>query len=214
MELAIPEGFAPENYPLFWLLGNWRGGGVLQYPVIEAAAYIHEINVDFIPDQPYLKFESAIWLAEETADVVAQDVPGVARYEQLTKDYLWSISSGYLRVNPKALPREDGAVEVEAMLSNPNGTAQVWFGLVKNGKLQLVTDAVARTESGADISGAKLMLGKLGSELLYAYELEAFGQPMGDYLAGRLSPEASLNTADTSLHPEGSSQKDFPGDVL
>lgn len=207
MELSIPEGYAPENYPLIWLLGSWRGGGVLQYPVIDPAAYVHEIEISFAPDQPYLKFESTIWLATESADVVAQDVPGVSRYEQLTKDYIWSTSTGYLRVNPQALPREDGAVEVEAMLANPNGTTQVWFGLVKNGKLQLVTDAVVRTESGADINGAKLMLGKLGTELLYAYELEAFGQPMSDYLAGRVSPAELVRDNSTGSGADDGAEK-------
>ena len=32
MKFIIPEGLAPEVYPLAWLVGRWHGEGVVGYP--------------------------------------------------------------------------------------------------------------------------------------------------------------------------------------
>lgn len=187
MALTIPSDLAPENYPLAWLLGSWRGGGVLEYGNIPAAAYLHEVTIDNEDAGPYLRLTSTIWLAEEPAEIVDKERPGISVWSDLSKDRLWSSVMGFIRVNPEAAKREDGSVLLEAMMASPSGTSQIWVGLVRGPQLQMVTDVMARSAAGADVTAAKILAGSVNSDLMYAYDMEAFGYPMRSYLAGRLS---------------------------
>lgn len=187
MALSIPSNLAPENYPLAWLIGLWRGGGILEYENIEACAYLHELQIDNADEGPYLRFTSTIWLAEQPADAVDKERPGVSVWSDLSKERLWSALTGFIRVNPEIDPRPDGSVMLEAMAASPSGTSQIWVGLVRGPQLQMVTDVVARAAAGAEVTGAKLLAGQVNSDLMYTYDMEAFGYPMRSYLAGRLS---------------------------
>lgn len=35
---VLPDGLGPELYPLAWMVGTWRGPGVLSYPTSPSAA--------------------------------------------------------------------------------------------------------------------------------------------------------------------------------
>ncbi len=71
MAFAIPEGLAPEVYPLAWLLGTWRGPGFLAYPAIPERPFVQEVT--FAHDGgPYLTYTSTIRLLEE----LGADEPG------------------------------------------------------------------------------------------------------------------------------------------
>ncbi|WP_124055352.1 FABP family protein [Arcanobacterium ihumii] len=207
MVMRLPENLAPENYPLGWLVDSWYGGGVMEYDNVPASAYIHELRIDNNDGGPYLRFNSTIWLAKESPEVVDKEASGQETYNRLTKDIQWSTSSGYLRVNPNVTKREDGASEVEAMLASPAGTSQVWFGLVNGPRLQLITDAIARSESGAELNGAKIIAGNVSSDLFYAYDMEAFGFEMRNYLAGKLSRQFD-DSVDAQTGPAGAQSEE------
>ena len=185
--MRIPERVAPENYPIAWLMDTWRGGGVLEYENVPASAYLHELRLDNNDGGPYLRFTSTIWLANEPASVVENELTGEYLWDHLTKGQLWSSAVGFLRVNPEASTGQDGTTPLEALVASPSGTSQVWVGVVKGPQLQLVTDVVARSAAGADLTNAKIMAGNVQSELFYAYDMEAFGFPMRSYFSGRLS---------------------------
>ena len=55
--LPDPEGLAPEVYPLAWLVGTWRGEGVVDYPGIDEATFTQEIVIDH-DGGPYLSYTS------------------------------------------------------------------------------------------------------------------------------------------------------------
>ncbi len=187
MVMRIPENMAPENYPLAWLTDSWFGGGILQYENVPPAAYIHELRIDNEDGSPYLRISSNIWLAKEPAENIDKELSGQATYDRLTKDALWATSVGYLRVNPQAEKRADEASQLEAMIASPSGNTQVWAGLIKGPRLQLITDAIARSASALELNAAKIVAGNVESDLFYAYDMEAFGYEMQNYLAGRLS---------------------------
>lgn len=187
MAFRLPENLAPENYPLGWLIDTWYGGGVLEYENIDAAAYLHELTIDAVDGGPYVRLNSRIWLAEEPASEVDKEAPGQWTYDHLTKDVLWSAQTGYLRVTPDAPKREDGSVELEATVATPMGISQLWVGLINGPRLQMVTDTVIRSGAAADFKAAKLLGGNVASDFFYAYDMEAFGFEMRNYLAGRLS---------------------------
>ncbi len=188
MTLETSGELAPENYPLAWLVGAWQGGGILQYTQVSPTPYLHELVVTAPDSQvPYLSFTSKIWVATQEIDAVDKEASGQEVYQALTKDYLWSVANGFLRVSPLAANRSDGATEIEATLASPAGTAQIWFGITANNQAQLITEAVARSEAGAALSAAKIVTRRIGADLLYAYDMEAFGAEMQNYLAGKLS---------------------------
>lgn len=187
MAIRLPENLAPENYPLAWLIDTWHGAGVLEYDNIEAAAYLHELAIDSVDGGPYVRFVSRVWLANEPASAVDKEAPGQVTYDSLTKERLWQTETGYIRVNPEATTRADGAVELEATVASPTGTAQLWVGLISGPRLQMVTDTIVRSGSAADLQAAKFVGGNVASDFFYAYDMEAFGFEMRSYLAGRLS---------------------------
>ncbi|MFY9262325.1 MAG: FABP family protein [Actinomycetaceae bacterium] len=187
MAIRLPENLAPENYPMGWLVDSWHGGGVLEYEGVDAAAYLHELTIDASDGGPYLKITSNVWLANEPAGIVDKEAPGQVTYDQLTKAELWSTHTGFVRVNPESEQRPDGSSELEAMLVTPAGLAHAWVGLINGPRFQLVIDGVMRSASGAQVDGARILGGSVGSELFYAIDMEAFGSDMRSYMAGRMS---------------------------
>lgn len=186
MVFHIPDNLAPECYPLAWLMDSWRGAGVLEYEGIEAAAYLHELTIDNEYGGPHLRVRSDIWLANEPAGIVDQEVPGGAMYAELTKGEIWSSLTGYVRATPGA-DKRDGATLLEAMTSSPAGHAITWAGLIKGPQIQLAADAIAATPTAGDITAARVVGGLVHSDLFVAYDMAAFGAELRSYIAGRLS---------------------------
>lgn len=192
MVFQIPENLAPECYPMAWLVGSWRGAGILEYEGIEASGYLHELSIENDEESPYLRVTSSIWLAVEPAGAVDKEVSGERMYKQLTKERLWAQTTGFLRATPGA-GQHDGATLLEAMSSTPAGHAMTWAGLIKGPQMNLQADAIAATPTASTINGARIMAGLVESDLFYAYDMAAFGQSMGTYMAGRLSRAGALN---------------------
>ena len=61
MAFALPDGLAPEVYPLAWLVGDWRGEGVVGYPGIEEKTFVQDLSFDH-DGGPYLRYTSTIRL--------------------------------------------------------------------------------------------------------------------------------------------------------
>lgn len=186
MVFQIPENLAPECYPMAWLVGSWRGAGILEYEGIEASGYLHELSIENNEESPYLRVTSSLWLAAEPAGAVDKEVPGERMYKQLTKECLWAQAVGFVRATPGA-SQQDGATLLEAMSSSPAGHSMTWAGLIKGPQMNLQADAIAATPTASTINGARIMAGLVESDLFYAYDMAAFGQQMSTYMAGRLS---------------------------
>ena len=73
------------------------------------------------------------------------------------------------------------------MIASPAGHSQLWVGLIKGPRMNLVTDAIATAGTAARIEEARLIVGLVASDMFYAYDMAAFGSEMRNYLAGRLS---------------------------
>ena len=101
--LPDPEGLAPEVYPLAWLLGVWRGEGVVDYPGIDEATFTQEIVFDH-DGGPYLSYTSTIRLVEAPADPAALSTPSA----DVPDGPVWQTESGYWRVPPER-PRTTGS---------------------------------------------------------------------------------------------------------
>lgn len=195
MSFQFPEGLAPEVYPLAWLVGSWRGPGYLGYaniperPIVVEATFGHDGG-------PYLNYTATTWLLDGELDGLETSVDQA----DLVAGDVWATESGYWRVAPTA--PEDAreltdsgqeqsssgppVTQLEVVLAEPSGHASIYLGGAAGPRVDLATDLIARTETGAEITAAKRMYGLVGGELMWATDMAAFGQEMASYSSGRL----------------------------
>ena len=218
MPFSLPDGLAPEVYPLAWLVGRWRGEGVVGYPGIDEAAFTQDVEFDH-DGGPYLRYTSTIRLVTAPDDAaeltearssaggsdVADGASGGAGDEPLPTaggvvptattpgaGPVWSTESGYWRVSTERTPDlTDSQYPVEVLMADPAGHVAVYVGSVGNGRIDLVSDLIARTSTAAEVAAAKRLYGLVNGELMWAWDLAAFGHPMQTYASARLTRQAA-----------------------
>lgn len=158
---SIPADLAPECAPVAWLVGSWRGEGVGGYPTIDDFRFAQEISFEQF-GKPFLKYESRSWLL---------DAEG-ARVRPLATE------SGYWR------PHQGGRVEV--LLSHATGYVEVWEGTVDGPRVEIQTDVVARTQTAKEYSAGHRLYGLVHSELMWAFDMAAMGEPLQPHVSARL----------------------------
>ena len=152
--------------PLAFLVGTWRGLGVVGYPTIDERQYEQELVFSH-DGRPFLDYDSRTWLLDADGD---RDRPGARE-------------KGWWR--PGAQPRD-----VELLLAHPTGIVEVSVGEVVFHKIELSTDVVARTETAKEVTALHRLYGLVGEELLYAVDLAAVDQPLQSHLSARLTKVA------------------------
>ena len=147
---------------LAFLLGTWKGLGVVGYPTIEERNFEQEIT--FAHDgRPFLAYTSTTWLLLPDG---GRDKPS-------------GTESGYWR--PGIEPRS-----VEVVLTHPTGIVEVYVGEVVFSRIDLATDLVARTSTAKDVSALKRLYGLVDGDLAYAVDMAAVGEPLQAHISARL----------------------------
>jgi hypothetical protein len=161
MVFELPDNLHPDCGPVAWLLGTWHGNGRGDYPTIEAFEYGQELI--FTHDgRPFFHYMARAWIV---------DAEGAKLREG-------AIETGFLRCRPEG--------KMELVLAHHTGFAEIWYGEASGGKLELQTDAVARTESAKEVVAGHRLYGNVEGDLLYAYDMAAVGQPLQPHLWARL----------------------------
>ena len=149
--------------PLSFLVGTWRGLGVVGYPTIEEQRY--EQEVVFAHDgRPFLEYSSRTWILDADGNRLR---PGAREV-------------GWWR--PGRQPRD-----VEVLLSHPTGIVEVYVGEVVFSKVELQTDLVARTETAKEVNALHRLYGLVEGDLAYAVDMAAVDQPLQPHLSARLT---------------------------
>lgn len=186
MAFTLADDLAPELYPLAWLVGTWHGFGMLSYEGIEERTILNEITVDQ-DGGPYLRVISTIWTADaELSGPVHHEMTGAEGYSHLVKDTQWSTETAYWRpLNPTTGP---GAtrVELEVISADPAGHLTLYLGAAEGPRVDIATDAVVAAPNAAQLSGGTRMYGLVQSDLLWVWDLAAFGHPLASYASARL----------------------------
>jgi hypothetical protein len=193
MAFALPDGLAPEVYPLAWLVGHWRGQGVIDYPGIEESAFVQDVQFEH-DGGPYLRYSSTIRL------VVVPDFPAALLDPGASEDGaapvgpgaddgpVWSAESGFWRIAPERPPElAAGQYPVELLLADPAGHLALYLGAVGNGRIDLASDLIARTATAAEMSAGTRLYGLVQGELMWAWDVAAFGHPLQSYASARLA---------------------------
>ncbi|ROS78861.1 FABP family protein [Cellulomonas sp. PhB143] len=188
MTFAIPDDLSPDVYPLAWLVGTWRGEGVVSYPGVDEAPFVTEVVVDH-DGGPYLRYASTLRILDAPVPV-----PGGSALPAGTLDgdaelpgTVWSAESGYWRVaseRPEGL--EEDRFPLEVVMADAAGRVSVYVGAVGRGRIDLASDLVARTATAAEVGASHRMYGLVEGDLLWVEELAAFGHPLQSYASARL----------------------------
>jgi hypothetical protein len=195
MPFDLPDGLAPEVYPLAWLVGRWRGEGVVGYPGIEESAFVQDVVVDH-DGGPYLRYTSTMRLVvvpDNPAALIDESVRAAAELpggDPLDADAgpVWSTESGYWRISPER-PDDltDGQFPVELLLADPAGHLALYLGIVGSGRIELASDLIASTATAVDVAAGTRLYGLVQGDLMWAWDLAAFGQPLQTYASARLA---------------------------
>ena len=157
----------PDLAPLSFLLGRWEGFGKGDYPTIEPFDFIQELTFTH-NGKPFLIYASKSWLLQEDG----------------TKGRPLGTETGYWR------PKPDNHVEV--LLAHPTGIVEIYLGEVSGTRVEMATDAVARTASAKPVTAGRRLYGLVDSQregekdLAYAYDMAAMGEPLQPHLWARL----------------------------
>jgi hypothetical protein len=170
---SFPEDLAPELYPLAWLVGSWSGHGYIEYPDIPRTEFRSDVSFEH-DGGPYLIYRC-------TFTSIGQDGEDVA---------VWSSEQGYWRVPPTApdgFELGDSQHPVEVLVADASGSVALYLGVVGGGKIEIATDLMARTSSAPDIGGSSRLYGSVAGELMFAFDIAAFGNDLQSYASGRMS---------------------------
>ena len=98
MAFTLPDDLAPEIYPLAWLVGTWRGYGILTYGrTVPEQAVAQEMTFDH-DGGPYLRQVTTIWTVDATRSADLDfETPGLEGALRLTPAQVWSTETAYWR---------------------------------------------------------------------------------------------------------------------
>ncbi|WP_235736651.1 FABP family protein [Nocardioides alcanivorans] len=161
MPFELPDNLHPDCAPIAWMLGTWRGNGHGDYPTIDKFQFGQELI--FVHDgRPFFHYMARAWLIDDEGNKVRDG----------------AIETGFIRCRPEG--------KIEMLLTHASGVAEIWVGEAGDAKLEVQTDAVARTESAKEVTAGHRLYGYVEGDLLYAYDMAAMGQPLQPHLWARL----------------------------
>lgn len=146
------------------LIGVWRGEGEVVYPTIDGP-YRFGQQITFAHDgRPFLFYEARSWLLDAAGAVIRP----AAR------------ETGFWR------PQEDDTIEV--LLAHNTGVLELYYGKPRNQtSWEFGTDAVIRTATAKDVTGAQRLYGIVNNgDLAYVEERAMVGQPLQPHTSAQL----------------------------
>jgi len=207
MVFTLADDLAPEVYPLAWLLGRWHGEGVVGYPGIEESAFVQDVEFDH-DGGPYLRYTSTIRLLAIPDDaaallgdaalagdpVVVGDagiegpVVAVGPTPGTMDGPVWATETGFWRIAPERPPElAEDQHPLEILLADPAGHLSLYLGAVGKGRVEVASDLIASTATAADVSAGTRLYGLVQGDLMWAWDLAAFGQRLQSYASARLA---------------------------
>jgi hypothetical protein len=147
------------------LVGVWRGEGEVVYPTLDKT-YKFGQQVTFAHDgRPFLAYEARSWLLDDDGKVIRPAAREV----------------GWWRMQP------DDTVEL--LLAHNTGIVEIFYGkALTQTSWELATDAVVRTATAKEVTGAKRLYGLVNNgDLAYVEERAMVGQPLQPHTSAYLT---------------------------
>ena len=146
------------------LIGIWRGEGEIVYPTIDGPFRFGQQLVICHDGRPFLRYESRAWLLDADGNLIRP----AAR------------ETGFWR------PQADDTIELLA--AHGTGIVELFYGRPRNQtSWELATDAVVRTSTAKEVTGAHRLYGIVeGGDLAYVEQRAMVGQPLQPHVSARL----------------------------
>ena len=163
MVFEISADLNPALVGLAWLRGRWEGTGFREWPGEDKVSY--SLQVDFADNGgDYLHY---LCQAFEVDDAGAPTKP-------------LFMETGFWR------PLADGTVDV--MMCSPDGFAEIWYGKLQPGRLDLITDAVVRTKDAkVAYTAGRRLYGSVEGKLLFSFDRATTDQQLQPYIWATLA---------------------------
>jgi len=171
--------------PLAWLIGKWAGVGVIGYPTIQEAQFGQEI--EFSHDgRPFLSYRSQTWLLDDAGNQVRPLATETGFWRPVAADVGPADETAEAGDGPAEGADQSPGTEIEVLLAHPTGFVEIYLGSVRGPRIDLATDLVARTSTAKEYTAATRLYGLVESDLLWAMDMAAMGQPLQSHASARL----------------------------
>lgn len=163
IDIEAPEGLNQELIALGWLVGTWEGTG---------NGTDHEGN-DFT-------FEQRIQFSHDGGNYLFYVSQAFGISDEGVFDQPLGMETGFWR------PKMDASIEVT--LAHSDGWTEVLVGKIQVTRIDLLTDAVVRTEGAAvSHSAGQRLYGKVEGDLMYALDRSTADHELRPHMWARLS---------------------------
>ena len=191
---VLPDDLPIELTPFTFLIGSWKGSGVVSYK--DSAAGAKEI--EFYQDMSFAPLETGkLEYQSRVTDEAGKLISSERGYWMISRPSNDSDSGPGLmpgsgesaitvREDLELWRNKNGGFDIEALIIHPNGVAELYFGQIKGARVDIATDAVLRSPNAKEYSSAQRMWGLVDGALLWAWDMAALGQPLGSHASARL----------------------------
>ncbi len=190
---VIPDDLPIELTPFTFLLGDWRGSGVVSYPTDENPQEIEFFQTASFRPLEVGKLEYLSEIKDPTGKLISQErgyfsVSRPASESDSGPGLLPSDGTKVLTVREdlELWRNSNGGFDIEALIVTPNGVAELYFGQIKGARIDLATDAVLRSPNAKEYNAATRLMGLVEGALLWAWDMAALGQPLKSHASARL----------------------------
>ncbi|MDO5066975.1 MAG: FABP family protein [Propionibacteriaceae bacterium] len=166
IDIEAPEGLNPELIALGWLVGRWEGSG----------------NGTDANGEDFT-FEQTIEFSHNGGNYLFYVSQAFGMSEDGKFDQPLGMETGFWR------PKADASLEVT--LTNSDGWTEVLLGKIQVTRIDLLTDAVVRTE-GALVphTAGQRLYGKVEGDLMYALDRATTEHELRPHMWARLSKQS------------------------
>lgn len=186
---VLPEDLPIELTPFAFLVGAWRGTGVISYGETETE-FRQNMIFEPIPGGR-LEYQSTV------TDLSGNPISSERGYWMLSRPNDESdagpgllpgsgVSAITVREDLELWRNSDGGFDIEALIVQPSGVAELYFGHIKGARIDMATDAVLRSPNAKEYASGKRMWGLVEGALLWAWDMAALGQPLKSHASARL----------------------------
>lgn len=163
MAFEIPSDLDPALLGLAWLRGRWEGTGYRQWPGEDKLRFGQQIDITDNGGD-YLHYLA------QSFEVDADGQP----VRPLTME------TGFWRATPDA--------GVDVVMCSPEGFAEIWYGKLQPGRIDLTTDAVVRSpDAEVAYTAGRRLYGNVDGQLMYSFDRATTDQPLQPYVWATLA---------------------------
>lgn len=187
---VLPDNLPIELAPLAFLVGKWSGTGVIAFDGEE-----HEFTqtVEFAPDGSVLNYISSAKLMSGTET----PLPSELGYWRVRRPrFEFDAGPGLLPgrgetdiTSHESMDRfraEHGGFDLEVSTIHPGGFAELYKGWVRQGRIELASEAGVAFEGAKVYRHSTRMYGLVEGALLWAWDIALPGQDLKSHASARL----------------------------